>query len=230
LTCCDAKPPTVTDQDGNIIPTVNIGSQCWMGENLRVTTYNDGSPIPFASDVASWLASSNTGAPAYSWVLDDPTTATTLGAVYNWYAVNPIDNGGKNVCPVGWHLPTAADIAQLLQTLDPNSSTNSSLIAGGILKATGDNTAGTGPWAAPNTGATDDFGFTAIPSIRRNTGGSWFGGTAQFRLNLWTGFSTLAIPNVGDTMEIEYDNAEVTSPIFSGGNGLACRLFSHDIG
>jgi len=225
LTCCNLADTTVTvtDQDGNEYPTVNIGSQCWMGENLRVTTYNDGTPIPFAADPAGWLANNTAGntIPTYSWILDDPTTAIPHGAVYNWFAIDTIANGGKNICPQGWHVPTELDIEILLQTVDPAATPSSSLVAGGILKSTGDLVTGDGLWESPNTGAIDSLGFTAVPSIRRNSGGTWFSGTPKYILNLWS--SDSLTPTVGYGLTFRYDDTEANAGFFSGSYGLACR-------
>ena len=47
--------PTVTDIDGNVYNTVQIGEQCWMRENLRTTRYDDGRIITLGSDTSSSL-------------------------------------------------------------------------------------------------------------------------------------------------------------------------------
>ena len=61
-------------------------------------------------------------------------------------------NGGKNVCPTGWHVPTDAEWTTLTTYLGGES------VAGGKLKETG-----TTHWTTPNTGATNETGFLALP-------------------------------------------------------------------
>jgi len=222
LTCCNIAPPTtVTDQDGNIIPVANIGTQCWMTENLRVTNYNDGTAIPFASG-AAWAANNALPTPtdAYCWPLDNQALAVPHGALYNYYVVDPTTNGGKNVCPVGWHIPTEADIATLLQFLDANALQNSSQVAGGMLKDTGDTTAGTGDWASPNTGATNSSGFTGTPSIRRG-GGNFVGSSTDLELKFWISGSTS--PTTGKTIRLEYDTTVASTVGYSKIFGNSCR-------
>jgi uncharacterized protein (TIGR02145 family) len=93
---------TVTDIDGNIYKTVTIGNQTWMAENLKVTHYRDGSIIPNVTSNSSW-GSITTGAWAdYS---NSTTNGSIYGHLYNWYAATD----SRNIAPVGWHVPTAAE-------------------------------------------------------------------------------------------------------------------------
>ena len=88
---------TVTDVEGKVYNTVNLGSQVWLMENLATTKYNDGTPIPMVPDQTQW---NNLPTPGYCWFNNDRTTYSVNGALYNWHAVNT----GK-LCPTGWHVP-----------------------------------------------------------------------------------------------------------------------------
>nr|NQU92392.1 T9SS type A sorting domain-containing protein [Bacteroidota bacterium] len=90
---------TITDIDGNNYNTVQIGDQCWMKENLRTITYNNGVSIPNIQDSISW-SSLTTG--AYVWYNNDSYWKNYYGALYNWHTV--IDNNA--ICPSGWHVPS----------------------------------------------------------------------------------------------------------------------------
>lgn len=92
---------TVTDIDGNVYNTIPIGSQIWMAENLRASSYNDGTLIPHVIDGEAW-ANLTTG--AYCWYSNLPSMPVT-GALYNGYAVQT----GK-LCPVGWHVPHYTEV------------------------------------------------------------------------------------------------------------------------
>ncbi len=90
--------PTITDIDGNEYNTVLIGSQCWFKENLKTTTYQNGTVVPNVTDNSAW-AGLTTG--AYAWYENDTIWKNLYGALYNWYAMN--DTNG--LCPAGWHVP-----------------------------------------------------------------------------------------------------------------------------
>jgi uncharacterized protein (TIGR02145 family) len=149
------SPPTVTDIDGNIYSTVAIGTQVWMVENLKTTRYNDGTSIPYVTDEDAWIDLTTA---AYCWPNNDISNLSPYGAMYNWYAVN----SGK-LAPTGWHVATDADWNTLITFAGGDS------IAGGKLKA-----AGITYWESPNTGGTDDYGFTLLPAGYRSVAnGTW---------------------------------------------------------
>ncbi|HAR20270.1 MAG TPA: hypothetical protein DCR46_06375, partial [Cytophagales bacterium] len=164
-----SKPkPAVGDPtiDGYTYPTVTIGTQVWFAENLRTTKYSDGTAIPLVTDDTAWAANYNnsTKLPMMCWYNNDQAayTSNKYGPLYNWYAVNPITNGGKNVCPTGWHVPTDAEWTTLSDYLGGKS------VAGGKMKTT-DIT----QWASPNTGATNSSGFSGNPGGYRYRDGSF---------------------------------------------------------
>lgn len=139
----------VTDIDGNIYNTVTIGTQVWTQENLKVTHFRNGDPIPNIEDDVQWY---NLTSGAYCNYDNDLNNAVVYGRLYNWYAVNDV----RNITPIGWHVPTYSDLELLQIYLDYD------LVAGGKLKETG-----TSHWMSPNTGATNESEFTALPGGQR---------------------------------------------------------------
>ena len=105
--------PTVTDVDGNVYNTVQIGDQCWMRENLRTTKYANGTTIPLGIDTSSTTA--------YRYHPDgNSANVSDYGYLYNWAAVmngsasseaNP--SGVQGICPDGWHVPSDAEWTEL---------------------------------------------------------------------------------------------------------------------
>ncbi|MCF8317968.1 MAG: fibrobacter succinogenes major paralogous domain-containing protein, partial [Haliscomenobacter sp.] len=145
--------PTISDIDGNVYNTIAIGNQCWTKENLRVTKYNDGSSIPKGLNSTDWL---NTTSGAYAIYDNDNSNDAIYGKLYNWYAVKD----GRGLCPKGWHAPSDAEWITLTTYLGD--------MAGGKMKSID-----TTLWNSPNTGATNESGFSALPGGGRNLGGSF---------------------------------------------------------
>ena len=144
---------TVTDIDGNIYPTVTIGTQTWMAQNLKVIHYRNGDSIPQVTNTYDWSILL-TG--AYCNYNNVNSNAATFGHLYTWYAVND----GRNIAPTGWHVATGAEWDTLFNFLGGEA------VAGGKLKETG-----FGHWNSPNSGATNSSGFTALPGgYRANNG------------------------------------------------------------
>ena len=146
---------TVTDVDGNVYKTIQIGTQIWMAENLKTTKFRNGDPIPNIADVTAW---GNLTTGAYCWYNNDAATYKEFyGALYNWYAVND----SRSIAPTGWHVATQAELTTLSTSLGGGN-------VGGKLKE-----AGVTHWFGPNLGATNESGFTALPGSPRYPSGGF---------------------------------------------------------
>ncbi len=138
----------ITDYDGNQYYTVQIGNQCWMKENLKVT---------------SNLAGNSIVRHCYNNI---PGNCDTYGGLYDWDTMmdgatssNSNPSGVQGICPPGWHVPSDSEWTELTDSLGGTS------IAGGKLKESG-----TAHWNSPNAGATNSSGFTALPGGLRLSG------------------------------------------------------------
>jgi uncharacterized protein (TIGR02145 family) len=188
-------PINIIDIDGNIYNVIRIGTQLWMKENLKTTKYNDGANIPLVTDNTAW---STVTTPAYCWYENNPTSYKDLyGGVYNWYAVN----NGK-LCPSGWHVPT---------------------VAGGKLKSTGTIEGGDGLWYSPNTGATNESGFTALPAGGRAADEGYFGifFTLGFSSYFWSNSETS--PNFPTYYQFWNQSESVQQATFLKQTGFSVR-------
>jgi len=192
---------TVTDIDGNVYSTVQIGDQLWMAENLKTTTYSNGTPINLVENDTDW---ENLTTGAYCWYDNDQAQyAETYGALYNWYAVNT-----GNLCPDGWHVPTDEEWTALENYIasDGHSGTE-----GEALKAIYG-------WD-DNGNGTDDYGFTGLPGgFRYGNGtfypidkdGYWWSSTEYDAFSAWTRY-------------LDYDSGCVTRHNYDKTYGLSVR-------
>jgi len=146
--------PTVTDISGNVYTTVQIGNQCWMAENLK-TQHQTGN---------SWCYGNN------------PSNCNLYGRMYDWAAVmngssssNTVPSGVQGICPSGWHVPSDAEWNILVSYLGGEQ------IAGGKMKSTG-----TSLWFAPNAGATNESGYTALPGGFRHSMSNMYFGLGEY--------------------------------------------------
>jgi uncharacterized protein (TIGR02145 family) len=174
LCSCDEK------KSENIIPStiniVKIGTQVWMKKNLDVDKYRNGDPIPQVKDASQWTKLKSG---AWCYYHNDPATGKIYGKLYNWFAVND----PRGLAPEGWHIATDEEWTALTGFLGSDST------AGGKLKESG-----TTHWQKPNTGATNESGFTALPGGYRlidgtfnNIGkyGYWWTSTKSEIVNPW---------------------------------------------
>jgi uncharacterized protein (TIGR02145 family) len=192
---------TIKDIDGNVYHIVKIGTQVWMIENLKTTTFNDGTSVPQVTDNSEWGNLSFSG---FCWYDNDSISyKNTYGALYNWNAVN----SGK-LAPIGWHIASDDDWTTLTTYLGGDS------VAGGKLKEKG-----TSHWAVPNSGATNESGFTGIPAGYRNMDGE-FAEIGQ-SLNLWS--STHATTDNDYFRGIGYNTKSVSRNAYNKKYGFSVR-------
>jgi len=184
--------PIVRDIDNNSYNTVQIGTQCWTKQNLKVTRYNDGSNITDGTSYTGpkWAALTIGARTEYvgsiltaAGPVPVANYAGTYGYLYNWNAV--VDS--RKLCPIGWHVPSDSEWSILLKVLDSNTNNTSfteSSTAGGKMKDNIDwNSRPTlGGLIPPDPQSTNSSGFSAIPGGERNiTGlpGNYSSGFAQ---------------------------------------------------
>jgi uncharacterized protein (TIGR02145 family) len=149
---------TVADKDGNVYKTVTLGTQIWMAENLKTTRYRNGDKI--GTTTPATLDIHLETSPKYQWAYDgNENNVATYGRLYTWYAVTD----SRNVCPAGWHIPGKIEWTALTTFLGDES------VSGGKLKETG-----TTHWLSPNSGATNESGYSALPGGGRDSYGGFF--------------------------------------------------------
>jgi uncharacterized protein (TIGR02145 family) len=142
-----SNPGTGVTFNGYTYSSIILGNgQEWMAENLRTANYANGDPILNVTDPTQWY-SLTTG--AWAHYNNDIQYENPYGKLYNWNAAGD----ARNICPTGWHLPTDAEWMDLFDYMGGN------LVAGGKMKITG-----TQYWQSPNTGATNESGFSGLPS------------------------------------------------------------------
>lgn len=178
----------IIDIDGNVYRTSIIGNQEWMSENLKVTHYRDGNPIPYLTDNYEWM---DTYSGAYCVYDNEPSNIGTYGNIYNWYTVDD----PRGLAPEGWHVPTDDDWQELVDFLGGGN------VAGGKMKE-----AGTTHWDNPNTGATNESGFTALPGGYRSHNNGYYSNIG-IGANFWS--STEYNGDLGWARTLGYSNSEV---------------------
>lgn len=174
----------LTDIGGNQYRTVRIGNQIWMAENLRTTHYADGSPVEHF---------------AYN---NDTAFIRDYGRLYKWNAAmrnaastNANPSGVQGASPDGWHIPSVSEWMELIEYLGGES------VAGGKLKETGE-----AHWQNPNSGATNESLFAALPA-------GWLDFTGNFDgLGRTTFLTTSSAENAWEVyiMEINYNSSSIT--------------------
>lgn len=188
------------DIDGNAYPTMTIGNQVWMAENLRVFRYRNGDTIYNFTWPDDWYY---TVVGAYCWYDNDQLSNAKYGALYNWFAVND----SRGLCPAGWRVPNETDWVTLKSYL------GGYLVSGGKMKSV------SSLWSSPNADATNISGFSALPAGYRNY-------SCEFLYKGDKGFwwsSTEFSGTFSHSRQVEWDEAELLHYSYEKHLGLSVR-------
>ena len=190
--------PTVL-YEGQTYNTIQIGTQCWLKEDLNV-----GTMIP-----GSQNQTNNSQIEKYCYD-NNPTNCTVYGGLYQWDEMMQYmtTEGVQGICPNGWHLPTDGEWTDLTTYLGGES------VAGGKMKETG-----TVHWAPPNTGATNSSEFTGLPGGNRGTGGDF--GSLTITNYIWSSTQYDAANTWYRTLH--YINTTVFRGTLDKSNGFSVR-------
>jgi len=134
--------PFTDSRDGKTYGTVAIGAQCWMAQNLNTGTM-----------INNAVNQTDNGAIEKYCFNNMESNCDVYGGLYQWneamYYINT--EGWQGICPTGWHFPSNGEWVELMNFL------GGSVVAGGKMKETGFT-----HWYSPNTGATNESGFTGL--------------------------------------------------------------------
>jgi uncharacterized protein (TIGR02145 family) len=224
------------DIDGNTYIAVKIGNQVWMAENLRVTHYPDGTPIPMVTDNSAWDALTLTDR-AYTFYDNDDANAKEWGGYYTWSTVT---NGGSSntnpgniqgICPDGWHVPSDAEWQELELYLGMSPSDTSKT---GISRGTNEGgklkEAGLDHFWSPNSLATNETGFTGLPAGNRTYNyGIVFDNLHKYAV-YWT--SRKGTGNNAATRILYYQYSTIGRGVNDNDNrtGINCRCVKNEVG
>ncbi len=119
-----AGQTVLVDIDNNSYALVDIGGECWIGQNLRVTRFSNGDAIPEVSNYSSWKNTSNPARAKHSET--STSEISSHGLLYNAYVIRD----SRQVCPEGFRVPTREEFLNLAQLFGGTQ------VAGEALKST----------------------------------------------------------------------------------------------
>jgi uncharacterized protein (TIGR02145 family) len=170
--------------------TNKIGFQIWMAENLNVSVFRNGDPIPEAKTDSDWKNAGAKGKPAWCYHEDNSNNKHGFGKLYNWFAVND----SRGLAPEGWHIPSDQEWDGMIEKHGGEEE------AGKHMKSkTGWNNDEEG-----NSGnGTNKLGFNALPGGYRKYAPKEFKAIGEYT-GFWiaTEFDADVIPNSGNMCEL----------------------------
>jgi len=175
LTACkgdeEESKEVCKDASGYVYQTVTIGDQEWMAENLRTTSYSNGTAITSTTSASSWTALSTGACCNYNSSLD---SVEIYGRLYNWYAVKT-----AGLCPSGWHIPSRNEWTVLVEYLIANGynydgSASEDKTAKSLATTSGWTLSVIEGTIGYEISLNNSSGFTALPGGGRGSTGAYF--------------------------------------------------------
>ncbi|MFZ4708107.1 MAG: FISUMP domain-containing protein, partial [Bacteroidales bacterium] len=195
----------ITDtRDGKVYSTVQIGTQCWMAENLNIGAYLHGSIEQSKNGIVEKYCYNNL-----------ETNCDVYGGLYLWDEVMQYSTveGEQGICPPDWHLPSVTEWNILTDLLGGLT------FAGGKMKETGMTY-----WFSPNTGATNSSGFTGLPGGTRYPNGLFY---SLSGIGYW--WSSTEYDIMYDYgRSLEYNGEHIGTGILPKGYGISVRCLNDE--
>jgi uncharacterized protein (TIGR02145 family) len=217
---CTNAGQGVYDINNKYYESIVLGNgQEWMTSNLNVDKFSNGDPIQGLNS-PNW---ESTTLPAFAntFAVNDPIYQAEYGRYYNWYAVSDI----RNVCPVGWHVPSLSDWSALSSYLGGN------VLAGGRIKIIGTSNSncsawlnGESKWTSPNAKASNLSGFSA-------QAGGWINGVSHTAYGTKANFWSSNIDPINSNLSITFFTSNIYGDLFqtsvSKNSGLNIRCIKN---
>jgi uncharacterized protein (TIGR02145 family) len=191
----------IRDIDGFQYQTARLGTQTWMAQNLNVTQFRNGDPIPEAQTAEEWRKANLEGTPAWCYYKNDPENAAIYGKLYNWYAITD----PRGIAPQKWHVPNQEEWNRMINFL------------GGKQKA-GPSLKSSSGWNKGGNGS-NQSNFMALPGGSRDENGSFLGmGNYGY---FWTAQEQAAYNAWG--CDLGYSYTQINRFSYQKGNGFSVR-------
>ncbi len=192
----------VSDKEGNVYKTVVLDNKTWMAENLRATKYKNGEAIQTTDPK---MDISKVAVPKYFWAYNGNDSLSKIyGNLYTWFVVQD----PRGVCPDGFHVPSDLEWISLINSLDGNFE------AGAKMKEVDFS-----HWMKPNSNATNESGFTALPGGYRENDGKFY--VLGFRGYWWSSKKNYVY--IAWNSSLIYNNDILERLDFIKKNGLSIR-------
>ncbi|MDG2208727.1 MAG: FISUMP domain-containing protein, partial [Flavobacteriales bacterium] len=202
---CDNMTATNYNDAGNVACEYPVcGTPVVTFDNHDYTTIAIGDDCWFAENLRTTIYED--GSPVlYSNYNDDPANVDTYGRLYNWHHHTSLNN----LCPTGWHVSAFDEWETMINHLGGTTD------AGGELKESG-----TTHWSDPNTLATNESGFTALPGGSLDSDGNFSGlGTVA---HFWTSISVS--PVLAMSYKLNHDSGDASpAMVFQYSNRCSVR-------